>query len=399
MLKKVLAAGLTLLSVSAFTHAEKPLKLYLDADFSRMVTSSESIELGVNTALDEVSHQVQGRNVEVVRMDHRGNPSRSKRNLKLFMKDPDALLVIAGLHSPPLLKNRAYINEQNILTLVPWAAAGPITRPTDGKSAIYRVSIDDSRAGTYLMNYAKNEKKCKTPHLLLEDTGWGRNNDKNMSAAANAKGYSPQTTYFKWGVTDADMRIMVRTIVKEHDCVLFVGNGIEGTKMYLAMASLPKEERRPIISHWGITGGNFWANVQAKTQETLDLSFIQTKFSFVSSPANALSRAAFGRANKLNPKLSGYDKLDAPTGFIHAYDLTRLMLAALKNVTLEDDMAANRVALANALDGLQGPVQGLVKTYTQPFASPAPNQHEALHPEDYRMGAYNESGAIYLLNP
>jgi len=47
----------------------------------------------------------------------------------------------------PYIKNRGLINKNNIPLLVPWAAGGPITRYPQSDNWVFRLSIDDSKAG------------------------------------------------------------------------------------------------------------------------------------------------------------------------------------------------------------------------------------------------------------
>ncbi|WP_315979972.1 hypothetical protein [Aliamphritea spongicola] len=91
--------------------------------------------------------------------------------------------------------------------------------------------------------------------------------------------------------------------------------------------------------------------------------------------------------------------IKAPAGFIHAYDLTRLMIAAIEQAGLTGDVIADRAAIRAALNRLQVPVEGLIKTYRQPFSAFSPDQpdaHEALGTEDLRMARYNGQGNIIL---
>lgn len=388
-------------SLSTAAQAET-YRIYLDADFSRMVEASESIELGTQTALSEVDFKVGEHTFELVRKDHRGNPARSKRNMKAFLEDPKALAVMGGLHSPPLLKNKNFINQNQIPTLVPWAAAGPITRASDNDpNYIFRLSVDDSKAGAYLAEYAVNDKGCQTPHLLLEETGWGRNNEGNMTATTQGLlSKAPEVSYFKWGTEINAFRILFRDISQKADCVLFVGNAIEGRHAYEAMASLPKADQRPIISHWGITGGNFWESIDESVRGSLDLSFIQTRFSFTSSPETLFSKGVFDRAQTLNAELTNYESLQAPTGFVHAYDLTRILVQALSSMKFTGDIKQDRATLVKALENQQQPVKGLIRTYKQPFSAYSAKDkdaHEALGTRDFRIGQFKDSGTIYLI--
>ncbi|MGI9509750.1 MAG: ABC transporter substrate-binding protein [Geminicoccaceae bacterium] len=382
--------------------ARKTLKIYLDADRSNHFESARSIEMGLRTAIDEVDSVLQGYQVEIVPLDHRGNAVRSKRNMQTFLEDPDALVLFAGLHSPPLIKHRDFINGEGILTLVPWAAGGPITRHDTEDNWIFRLSIDDSKAGYRIADFAIEELGCKAPHLLLEETGWGKSNDKTMSTAIEKKlGTKPLAAWFGWGLDINSARIKLRDIVNGGaDCILMVANALEGSVFANAMASLDAGHRIPLVSHWGITGGKFHETVPHATRSKLDLYFIQTCFSFVSSPKTDHSTAVLKRAMRLFPDEIGSSRdLPAPTGFIHAYDLGLILREALQHVELTGAPAENRAKLRSALQNIGAPIHGLVRTYAPPFRpylTAAPDAHEALDLNDFCMGTFGENDEIRL---
>ena len=62
------------------------IRLYLDADFSNLTSSSKAIKNGILTALFEVNYNISGHPVELVILDHHGNTRRSKANLLNMMK-------------------------------------------------------------------------------------------------------------------------------------------------------------------------------------------------------------------------------------------------------------------------------------------------------------------------
>jgi branched-chain amino acid transport system substrate-binding protein len=186
---------------SSHVHCrENRYSLYIDADFTGTGASSLSIQQGINTALAEVDYTISGYTFDVVVKDHRANSLRSKRNLQTYLQDKSALLIFSGLHSPPLLSNKIFINSQGILLLNPWAAAGPITRSNQQENWIFRLSIDDSNAGAYIVKRA-TEEGFKKLYLLLEDTGWGRSNERTMGAALSNNGLAAVgTSWFNWGI-------------------------------------------------------------------------------------------------------------------------------------------------------------------------------------------------------
>ncbi len=378
------------------------ITIYHDADYSVHAESARSMAMGFKTALAEVGNRIQGYDIELVAKDHRGNSKRSLFHMRQFLDDPDALFVLGGLHSPPYIQNRDFINQNGVLLLVPWAAGGPITRYADGTNWVFRLSIDDTRAGYRIAEYAIDEGSCKSPHLLLEETPWGKSNFKTLSSAVlQHLQQQPGVTWFRWNTQANAARILLREAwQKGADCLLFVGNSVEGEEFARAMASLDAEQRLPIISHWGITGGDFHVKVGPELRRNLDLHFIQTCFSFMSPRQTALSRQVLESSKSLFPGvIEKPGDITAPPGFVHAYDLGRIVIAALEQVELSGDMQADRAAMRDALEHLRQPVEGLVKTYRRPFSPWSPERddaHEALGLEDFCMARFDEQNRIIV---
>ena len=403
--------GLICFGLSVFSLADdvKPVRLYLDADRTTVRASGVSIERGIRTALDEVNNRIGDRPVELVIRDHHGSAVRSKRHLKEFLQDPDALAVFSGLHSPPLLENLRFIHENDILILDPWAAAGPLTRysgkeNTDKENWVFRLSVDDSKAGKVIVDNALAEGFRK-PFLLLEETGWGKSNYRTMTAALAEKGIAPAgVQWFNWNLGETGAKIMLRGIqTSGADVILMVANAPEGKTFIRAALALADEENRkvlPVRSHWGITGGDFAEEITADMRKNLDLQFLQTRFSFNSSEPTPLSGKVLARAVRLFPDVATGSDITAPTGFIHAYDLTRLMLAALSNMELSGDIHKDRQDLRSALENIRQPVEGLIKIYRKPYSvytENNPDAHEALGAEDLVMSRYDDENRIVIV--
>lgn len=382
----------------ANTEQSKVLRIYHDADYSNHEESARSMKMGLMTALDEINNNLQGYKIDVIEKNHRGNSIRSKLHMTQFLKDPDALFILGGLHSPPYIQHRNFINENKILLAVPWAAGGPITRYDQGTNWVFRLSIDDTKAGYRIAQYALKEKQCKKPHMLLENTPWGKSNFKTMSKALEESNQLPNATFFEWNTQKNKAQITLRNIINRgSDCLLFVGNSVEGE--VFAKAMLAQEKTIPIISHWGITGGDFHEKITSRQREQLDLNFIQSCFSFVSSPQTDFSKNVGQRAVSLFADIQTPKDIPAPTGFIHAYDLTRLIITATTQINITGDISNDRQKLHHALENIQQPVQGLIKTYSKPFSPWSRDNsdaHEALNLKDFCMGQFDSTNKIIL---
>jgi len=382
---------------------EKKYSFYIDADFSGTKASSLSIQQGINTALAEVDYEINGYTFDVIIKDHRANSLRSKKNLESYLQNKTILAIFSGLHSPPLLSNKAFINNQGILLLDPWAAAGPITRSNQKDNWVFRLSIDDSNAGTYIVKRA-TEEGFKNLYLLLEDTGWGKSNEQTMSKALNQKGLKVAgISWFNWGLGKNHAKLILRNIKQAGaDGILFVGNTPEGKTFSRAMVDLPKSIRLPIRSHWGITGGDFHQVIDKKVRAQLDLQFIQTNFSFLHRKLSKFENSVFDVAKNQNEQINNLADIKAQTGFVHSYDLTKLLIAAIKQVGLTGNRATDKLAIRNALIDLHAPVRGLLKVYDKPFSKYSANNldgHEALTIDDYTMGYFGDDNEVVLINP
>jgi len=407
MTKGILTNIMNFLIVS-FLFMQNPLwanqkySIYIDADFAGASLSSKSIFQGVETALLEVSHEIDGFTFEIKIKDHKGNSRRSKKNLQQYLEDQSALAVFSGLHSPPLLANKNYINEQRILLLDPWAAAGPITRSNSKENWIFRLSVDDNSAGMFITQYALSEG-FKKPYLLLEDTGWGRSNKQRMTAALDSADIKASgASWFNWGLGVNHAKVILRTIQQSGaDVIFLVANANEGKVFAKAMLELSSDNNLPIRSHWGITGGEFIQNFTLEERNALNLKFIQTRFNFQSGHLSKNANAVLSLAIKHFSEVTSRHDIKAQTGFVHGYDLMKIFIAAVKQAGLTGDKNKDKLAIHQALESLNTNVIGLLKTYKKPFShySPEiPDAHEALTDKDYAMGKYNKNNDVELIN-
>ncbi|OED41553.1 hypothetical protein AB833_09280 [Chromatiales bacterium (ex Bugula neritina AB1)] len=396
--------GILLLSAPVKAMANGgSVHIYQDADISNHRESSEAIQSGIEIAFDEIGNEISGFKVVYKYLDHRGNVVRSKRNYQKFTDDPNALAIYSGIHSPPLIKNRTFINENEALTLVPWAAGGPITRYPSADNWIFRLSVDDTQAAPVIINFALDNQGCKSPHLLLEKTPWGDSNLRSMAKVLDRNHHAvPEVTRFSWNLKSIGARTMLREIInKGSDCIIFVGNAIEGAVIVKEMLALPDENRIPIVSHWGITGGNFHEVVTVEDREQLDLHFIQTCFSFTNSEQSHFAKQVLTHlTHHTNGRIQEPSDLKSAVGFIHAYDLTKILIQAIEQTGLTGNMERDRKAIRLALENIDQPVKGLIKTYNSPFSEfneeTNYNAHEALDAGNYCMGKYGKNNEVVI---
>ncbi len=383
-------------------YAQESVKIYLSADMTGTKESGFSIKQGIHMAFAESNYIINDLNIELIVLDHRGNSRRAKNHLQQFNEDEKALAIFCGLHSPPVLASLEYIHENEILMLDPWAAAAPITRFKENENWIFRLSIDDSKAGKFISDYAILNEKFKRPYLILENTGWGKSNEKNMGNALKKLGIEPAgISWFDWNLGINQAKVILRKAKSANaDVIFFVGNAPEGKEFVSGMNQLPDDMKLPIRSHWGITGGDFPVVINKEIRSNIDLKFIQTAFSFLDKNLNSLQKKVFDDAKKHFAEIEKPEDIKAPAGFIHAYDLTKILIEAMKQSNLKGDIKTQRNIVRENLENLKNPVQCLIKTYKLPFgkfSANNPDAHEALTIKDYRMAVYGSRNEIILL--
>ncbi|MCF8081654.1 MAG: ABC transporter substrate-binding protein [Deltaproteobacteria bacterium] len=362
-----------------------PIMVGLDADMSSgSARSGEAIRRGIVLAMDEINGRggVLGRPLQLVVKDHRGNPARGVDNIKAFGDMKNLVAVVGGLHTPVALAELEAIHKNRIIYLDPWAAGTPVVDNGYDPNFVFRVSVRDEYAGGFLVDKAL-EMGHKKVALLLEQTGWGRSNERSMKEALKTRWLRPVTIqWFHWGVQDLTRQIRGAREAGA-DVIILVANAPEGIVAVTSMAGLPPEQRLHIISHWGITGGEFFKHAEERLKQ-VHLVFLQT-YSFLDPPFPEKAEALFSAYQKKFPECNTVEDIFAPVGTAHAYDLMHLLALAIEKAGTTD-----RPAVRKALENLD-PYQGLVRYYDPAFTK---DRHDALDASDFSLARYTPEGII-----
>lgn len=366
-------------------NADKPIIVGLDADMSSAsAQAGQSIQRGALIAIHEINSNggVLGRQLALETRDHRGSPIRGKDNIEELAKLPDLVAILGGLHTPVALEELPLINTNHIPFLIPWAAGTPIVDNGFTPNYVFRISVRDAFAGKFLVDTAL-DSGFRHPGLLLENTGWGRSNLKAMTEAIMERGQQPPSVqWFNWGVNDLGKEIMALQKDKA-DVILLVANPPEGLILVNSMVKLPANNRLPIISHWGITGGRF-QHIAGKNLAKVDLSFLQT-FNFANPPFPKRAEKLFSTYKQLFKEHENSAEIPSAPGLAHAYDLIHLLAKAITKANTVD-----RPAVRNALEEIQFH-SGVMADYAPPFSK---DKHDALGPESFHMYRYDKLGTI-----
>ena len=370
---------------------DRPVHIAFDGEFSLPnSTSAQAIERGIRIALDEINRSggvLGGRPLRLVTTDNRSIPARGVRNLEKLDAVADLVAVFGGRFSPVLIEQKPVARRLGLPLLAVWSSAEPVVDHGAAPSFVYRLSLHDSLAMPTMLEHAAARGLSRVGLLLL-NTGWGRSNLSAAQAYVSERRH-PSITGVEW------FNFGENSLLEEYDrlrrsgaeAVVLVANDVEGAILVREISDLPAAARLPVISHWGVTGGDFVARIgTADAFRKVDFSVVQT-FSFLSANPEMVARV-MAVAQRLFG-ISKIEEVEAPVGFAHAYDLTHILARAIDLAGSPDRMAV-RDALENVRD-----YRGLVRVFPRPFA---PGRHEALVSGDVFMARYRDDGMLIPLN-
>lgn len=376
--------GTLLASLQAAAWAAGTIKIAIDAEFGiPFSTSAQAVRNGAQVAVNEINAAggLLGRKLEIVERDNRAVPARSLNNLRELAADTDVVAVLCARYSPVVVELLPEIHRLQMPMLDPWAAADSITENGYQPNFVFRLSLRDSWALQVMMRHALKTGARKVG-LMLPNTEWGRSSLKAAEATAGKDTHQEivGAQWYNWG--DPSMIERYQELRKAGaESIVFVANDREAVILVREMANLPREQRLPLVAHWGLTGGQFFEQAGAALK-AVDLSVVQT-YSFIGKSDPVARRVLAGLKS-----VSGSDdprKLSSQVGVAHAYDLVQLLARAIKLAHSTD-----RMRVRNALEQL-GPYRGLLGQIDKPFTA---RRHDALSVSDVYMARFADDGAI-----
>jgi branched-chain amino acid transport system substrate-binding protein len=364
---------------SAAGHAD--VLIGLDGEFGHVHSrSAEAIRLGMRIAIDEVNAAggvLGGRRLALVERSNASLPARSTMNIREFAAMPDLVAVFCGRFSPTVLDNMALIHELRIPLLDPWAAADRIVDNGHSPNYVFRLSMRDSWASATMLGYLKR-RGLKRVGMLSLGTAWGRSTRRAVEGYVAEHGgiVLVGNRWIGWDDNEASLKEKLDGLrAAGAQAVLLTANAGEAAHLANVLLALPKAQRLPVVSHWGVAGGDLPGVVGPRFAE-LDFKVVQT-YSFIGQ-SSPVARRVVAAYNALTGT-RGPRGIVAPAGVAHAYDLTHILARAIEQAGSTD-----RVKVRDALERL-GAYDGLVRRYAPPFSAV---RHEALTPADVFLAGY-----------
>ncbi len=385
-MKRLCSLLVTALVISlggAPARAQKVATVLIDAEFSHPTsTSAQAIELGARMAAREIEQSglLGDIRLEIRTSDNRGVSAIGVDNFLDAAKDPSVIAVMGGKFSPVQIEVVPYAHSEKLILLDPWGSADGIVDNGYRPNWAFRLSLKDEWASQAFVQTAK-KLGARQIGVILPNTAWGRSTQTALAAQARTSALRiVGERWYNWGETSLIQRYQ-DLIADGAEIIVLVANEIEGSILVREVAQVPENQRRPILSHWGVTGGNF--EKLAPQVSGLDFRVVQT-FSFHkprTEKAKAFLRDVMAATGK-----SAIGEIDSPAGIAHAYDLTWMVGKAIAKAGSTD-----RDKIRDALETL-GPHEGVVRNYPKPFSA---DSHEALSKDEVFFARFRaENGLV-----
>lgn len=351
-------------------------------------TADDAIMLAAQLAIDDINLRggvLGGRPLQLVTTDNRSVPARGAANVRLLAAMPDMTAYLGGKFSPVPLEQLPHIHAERLPLLAPWSAADAIVDNNYSPNYAFRIGLTDSLAMDRLLLEAARGGYRRIG-LLAPQTAWGRSCllhlERSIAAGDSVTPQLAGVAWHYWGGAEDRVRTGYLSLIdKGVDVIILVANEVEGAALVRAIAEQPASLQRPVLSHWGISGGRF-PDLCGSSLQRVDLALVQS-FNLASVSGEVSDR--LGAAAMMHFGVTDPLQIPSLTALGPTYDLVHLLALAIDAAgTLE------RSVIRDTLEQLPT-YYGVVKRYAPAFSG---TRHDALGPEDVILCRFDALGRL-----
>jgi branched-chain amino acid transport system substrate-binding protein len=363
--------------LAAAAASAQDIKLGFNGDLSASPSaqSGKAGVLGIEAAIADINAAggVLGRKLTLVIRDDQSQPPKSIQNMSDLIDNEKVVAVFGPTNSGNALAWRHIPNQKKVISMGMIGSGTDITKPMSAgaDNYMFRVSMVDREQIAALVAYAAKSGSKKLG-LMGETTGYGQGGLKDLEEVSKMQGLTPLATE-KFGVGDTDMTSQLNKMKAAGVDTILVW--AQGTPTGQLVRSMEKVNYFPtVLSSWAADNITFF-DAAGKTLASKPI-FMRT----IVNPTTPAQRKLYERTAS---------KLAAPSAFpfvIHGYDATLIVAEAIKQAGTTDG-----TKVREALENLNAPVNGVMKTYTKPFSK---TNHEGLTASDLAFVKWNSDQLV-----
>jgi len=347
-----------------------------DLSASPSAQSGQAAVLGIQTAIEDINGAggLLGRRIVLVSRDDLSQPPRSIQNMSDLIDSERAVAVFGPTNSGNALAWRHLPNQKRIPVMGCIGSATDITRPVSAgaDNYMFRVSMVDRTQVVALMAYVKRSPNARRLGFLSETTGYGQGGLRDMQEVATAQGITPAANE-RFNVNDTDMTSQLQRLRAANVDIAVVW--AQGTPIGQLLRSMDKINYFPtLISCWAADNQSFFNAAGPQLAERT--FFLRT----ISEDRTPRQQQFYDRIQARLPTASAFSFA------VHGYDAATLVAQAIRQAGVTDGPR-----LREALEALQQPQEGVLKTYTRPFSR---TEREAIGAADLRWTRWRDGRLV-----
>ncbi|MFT4115994.1 ABC transporter substrate-binding protein [Bradyrhizobium sp.] len=354
---------------SSQSSAQESIKVGFNCDISASPSAlvGQAGLAGIKAAFDDVNAKggVLGRKLELVVRDDLGQPQTAIQNAVELVENERVVAMLGGVNSGNVVAWKNIVDQKKVPTIISMATGTDVTTfdgPAEG-NYMYRVSLVDRENAQGILKYVGGNPESKKVGFLVETTGYG------LGALADLQKFAPDykvkpILVEKFGVADTDVTSQLNKMRSAgvDTIVLWTQAG----PMAQVFRSMEKLNYFPLtLTSWVADQAPFVKAAGPKLAEKP--IFMRTR---AGGPMNSDMSALFER-------IKSQTTLGEPpiAQASHSYDAAMLLVKAIEQAGKTDG-----AAIKAALENLEKPYKGLMKTYDKPYSA---TKHEGLGAQDY----------------
>jgi len=378
--KACVAAALVSWSLAAV--AAEPIKIGVTGPFTGgSAPMGVSMRDGVKLAVADINAKggVLGRQLQLVERDDEAKNERGVQVAQELINKEKVVGTVGFINTGVALASQRFYQDAKIPVMNNVATGSIITKqfvaPEQKDNYVFRTSANDTIQSAMIVDEAVVRQKHTKVAILADSTNYGQLGREDLERALAAKGIKPVAVE-KYNLKDVDMTAqLLKAKQGGAQVVLTYGIGPELAQIANGMEKL--NWKVPLVGSWTLSMGNFIDNA-GKNGEGARMP--QT---FIQDP-NTAKRKTFIEAYQKTYKV---DRIPSPVSAAQGYDSIYLLAAAIKQAGSTDG-----VKVREALENLNGTVEGVVTTYTKPYTH---DDHEAIKPGMVMIGEV-KNGRVVL---
>lgn len=364
------------MSMAVASYAQD-IKLGFNGDLSASPSaqSGKAGVIGIEAAIADINAAggVLGRKLTLVVRDDQSQPPKSIQNMSDLIDNEKVAAVFGPTNSGNALAWRHIPNQKKVVSMGMIGSGTDITKPMSpgADNYMFRVSMVDREQIAALVAYSAKTGGKKIG-LMGETTGYGQGGLKDLEEIVKMHGLTPLAVE-KFGVADTDMTSQLNKMKSAGVDTILVW--AQGTPTGQVMRSMEKINYFPtMLTSWAADNITFF-DAAGKNLASKPI-FMRT----IVNPTTPKQKQLYERT---------VSKLAAPSAFpfvIHGYDAVLLVAEAIKQAGGVDG-----AKVKDALENLNSPVNGAMKTYNKPFNK---TNHEALTASDLAFVKWNNDQLV-----